>query len=89
MTYYPQLKEQVQRTRLENGLTVITVPRKGFGKKLAYFAVDYGAIHRKFRLDGQEICHPAGIAHYLEHKLFDMPQGEGRRRAWRSIPPPL
>jgi len=76
MNYYPQLNETVHRAVLPNGLTVITVSRKGFRKKLAYFAADYGAIHRLFRLSGKEICHPAGIAHYLEHKMFDMPEGE-------------
>ena len=66
---YPQLKETVYWDRLSNGLTVAVVPRKGFSKKIAYFAVDYGAIHT--RMGDKEM--PAGVAHYLEHKLFDMP----------------
>ena len=66
---YPQLKEQVYWDVLPNGLTVAVVPRRGFSKKLAYFAVDYGAIHT---LMGDQDM-PAGVAHYLEHKLFDMP----------------
>jgi len=36
---------------------------------------DFGAIHRHFRLDGQEVHAPAGIAHFLEHKMFELPGG--------------
>ena len=72
---YPQLDETVYRSVLPNGLTVCVVPRKGFTKKLAYFVTDYGAIHRDFVLDGEVHHSPAGVAHYLEHKMFDMPGG--------------
>ena len=74
-TEYPQLDETLYREKLENGLTVLVLPRKGFTKNLAYFVTDYGSIHSHFRLDGQEYRVPAGVAHYLEHKLFDMPDG--------------
>jgi predicted Zn-dependent peptidase len=70
---YPELSEQVYRQTLPNGLTVAVVPRPGFTKKLAYFVTDYGAIHTEFTLDGETVNAPAGVAHYLEHKLFDMP----------------
>ena len=73
---YPGLSEQVYREVLPNGLTIAVVPRPGFSKKLAYFVTDYGAIHTDFTLNGQAIQAPAGVAHYLEHKLFDMPDGD-------------
>ena len=73
--YYPELDETCCREVLENGLTVAVVKREGFTKKLAYFVTDYGAIHTDFTLEGQEYHVPAGVAHYLEHKLFDMPGG--------------
>ena len=73
---YPGLSEQVYREVLSNGLTIAIVPRPGFAKKLAYFVTDYGAIHTDFTLNGQAIQAPAGVAHYLEHKLFDMPDGD-------------
>lgn len=72
-THYPELDETLSTTVLENGLTVAVVPRKGFTKKLAYFVTDYGSIHTDFLLEGQEYHAPAGVAHYLEHKMFDMP----------------
>ena len=71
--YYPQADETVYRTKLSNGLTILVVPRPGFQKKLCYLAVDYGSVHRKCVIDGEEFEAPMGIAHYLEHKLFDMP----------------
>ena len=71
--YYPQVRETVYRTKLQNGLTVLVVPRPGFQKKICYLAVDYGAIHRACTVDGKPFEAPMGVAHYLEHKLFDMP----------------
>ncbi len=70
---YPDLGETVFRKILPNGLTVAVVPRPGFTRKLAYFVTDYGAIHTEFTLNGEPRTAPAGVAHYLEHKLFDMP----------------
>ena len=70
---YPELDETVYRTVLENGLTVLVVPRKGFTKKLAYFVTDYGSIHTDFVLEGKVYKAPAGVAHFLEHKMFDLP----------------
>ena len=74
-TYYPELDETCYRETLENGLSVAVVRRKGFSKKIAYFVTNYGSIHTDFILEGTEYHAPAGIAHYLEHKLFDMPGG--------------
>ena len=70
---YPALGETVYRDKLPNGLTVAVLPRPGFSKKLAYFVTDFGAIHTDFTLDGRQYNVPAGIAHYLEHKMFDLP----------------
>ena len=71
--HYPELDEVCYREVLENGLTVAVVKKEGFTKKLAYFVTDYGAVHTEFSLEGRKYTAPAGVAHYLEHKLFDMP----------------
>ncbi len=71
--FYPRLNETVYKEVLPNGLTVVVVPRPGFTKKLAYFATDFGSIHTEFTLDGKTHRVPDGIAHYLEHKMFDLP----------------
>ena len=72
---YPQLGETLYMDTLANGLRVLVLPRPGFSRKLAYFVTDYGAIHTDFLLDGREIHTPAGIAHFLEHKMFELPGG--------------
>lgn len=73
VTHYPRLDERLCRTRLPNGLEIIVNPRPGFQRKVAYFVTDFGSIHTKFTLDGKEYRVPEGVAHYLEHKLFDLP----------------
>ena len=70
---YPELDETLYQEVLPNGLTVCVVPRKGFTKRLAYFVTDYGSIHTTYTLDGEKKVSPAGVAHYLEHKMFDLP----------------
>ena len=71
--HYPQLDQTVYREVLANGLTVLVAPRPGFTRKIAYFVTDYGAIHTEYTLDGTPHRAPDGVAHYLEHKLFDLP----------------
>ena len=73
LTAYPRLDTTLYRHRLENGLQVLINPRPGFTKTLAYFATGYGSVHNRFILDGQTHSVPAGIAHFLEHKLFELP----------------
>ena len=72
---YPRLGERLYQQVLPNGLTVMVVPRPGFSKKLAYFVTDFGSIHTDFTLEGRKVHAPAGIAHFLEHKMFDLPGG--------------
>lgn len=72
---YPALDETLHFGVLCNGLTVAVLPRKGFSKKLAYFVTDFGSMHTEFDFEGTHYHVPAGIAHYLEHKIFDMPNG--------------
>ena len=74
--FYEAWQERVFWDTLPNGLTVAVVPRPGFRKKLCYLVTDYGAIHQSFLKDGKRVDTPAGVAHYLEHKLFDSPAGD-------------
>ena len=73
--FYPALDETLYRDTLPNGLQLAVVPRKGFAKKIAYFVTGFGSIHTSFTLDGEVYTVPGGIAHYLEHKMFDLPGG--------------
>ena len=72
---YPRIGEEVIWVTLDNGLTVCIVPKKGFSRKYALFATRYGGMDMRFRLNGQWLDTPAGIAHYLEHKMFDTEDG--------------
>jgi len=71
--YYEGLNEILYSCQMANGLKVQVVPRRGFSRKLAYFVTDFGSIHTDFLLEGKEIQAPAGIAHFLEHKMFELP----------------
>ena len=73
ITQYDKLDEKVYSAVLENGLTVKIVPRPGFQRKMAYFVTDFGAIHTEFEFEGKIHRVPDGIAHFLEHKMFELP----------------
>ena len=72
---YERIGEEVLRATLPNGLPVYIVPKKGFSRKYALFATRYGGMDMRFEKDGQWLDTPAGIAHYLEHKMFDTEEG--------------
>ncbi|MFD1735883.1 EF-P 5-aminopentanol modification-associated protein YfmH [Bacillus salitolerans] len=76
--YFEQLKEELYHEKLPNGLQVYILPKQGFNKTYATFTTKYGSIDNRFiPLNGQEEVHvPDGIAHFLEHKLFEKEDGD-------------
>ncbi|MBQ7714189.1 MAG: insulinase family protein [Oscillospiraceae bacterium] len=74
-TEYPRIGETVLSETLPNGLRVCVVPKPGYRKRYAFFATRYGGMDMRFRLRGVWQDTPAGIAHYLEHKMFDTEDG--------------
>ena len=71
-TVFEQLGETVYHETLPNGLAVYLVPKLGFSKTYAVFTTRYGSIDSHFRLkSGEEVHVPDGIAHFLEHKMFE------------------
>ena len=74
-TDYPRLGETLYSEVLPNGLRVCVIPKRGFARKYAFFATSYGSVHTAFTLDGELCRTPDGVAHYLEHKTFDMERG--------------
>ena len=74
-SFYERIGESVYRETLPNGLQVCVVPKPGYAKKYAFFATRYGGMDTRFRLDGKWLDTPAGLAHYLEHKMFDTKEG--------------
>ncbi len=75
VTRYERIGESVSRKKLENGLELRVVRRPGYVRKYAFFAARYGGMDTRFQLNGQWIDTPPGIAHYLEHKMFDTEDG--------------
>ena len=73
--YYKRLGETCYEQKLPNGLMIRVIPKPGFARKYAFFAANYGSVHTAFQLDGESFDSPEGVAHYLEHKTFDMAQG--------------
>jgi predicted Zn-dependent peptidase len=71
------LKETIIEERLSNGLKVFMMPKKGYTKQYAIFATHYGSNDSTFIIPGEDKITgvPDGIAHFLEHKLFEEPEG--------------
>ena len=78
-TEYPRIGETVLRETLESGLRVVVVPKPGYRKRYAFFAARYGGMDMRFKLGDTWHDTPAGIAHYLEHKMFDTESGDAMR----------
>jgi len=70
---YPEIEETVIAQKLDNGLQVYLIPKQEVTKSYALFMTNYGSVHRSFIPIGkeEEITVPDGIAHFLEHKLFE------------------
>ncbi|PQD95807.1 peptidase M16 [Pradoshia eiseniae] len=75
---FEQLQEELYVEQMENGLSVYILPKPGFNKTYATFTTKYGSIDNHFKEPGeQEFSQvPDGIAHFLEHKLFEKEAGD-------------
>ena len=71
------IKEKIYVEKLENGLTVMLVPKKTTNKKYVIWGTHFGSIDNHFiePQTKQEIYVPDGVAHYLEHKMFEQENG--------------
>ena len=74
---YNCLNEKIYTEKLDNGLQVIIIPKKGGLKKYAAYATHFGSINYKFKVENEDniITVPDGVAHFLEHKLFEQEDG--------------
>ncbi len=72
---YPQLGETVWEETLPNGLALRVVSKPHYTKACAFFVTRYGGMDLRFQRGGRWLDTPAGIAHYLEHKMFDTKDG--------------
>ena len=72
-----KVKEKLYKEKLENGLTVMIVPKPGLQKKYIIWGTNYGSNDSKFIVPGEKgvTTVPDGVAHFLEHKLFEQENG--------------
>lgn len=70
------LDETVYRYKTAEGLRIHIMEKKNFSKKYAFFGTRYGSIDNHFTVDGCNYRMPEGIAHFLEHKLFEEETGD-------------
>jgi predicted Zn-dependent peptidase len=75
---FSQLQEQLYHEKMDNGLQVYILPKPEFNKTFATFTTNYGSIDNQFvPLNENEMTKvPDGIAHFLEHKLFEKEDGD-------------
>ncbi|MEX2462287.1 MAG: pitrilysin family protein [Paenibacillaceae bacterium] len=74
---YEHLNEKLYTEQLSNGLKVYILPKDGFQKTYATFSTRYGSVDNHFQASGKpEVRVPDGIAHFLEHKMFEEPAGD-------------
>lgn len=72
---FAKVGERMYHEKLANGLNVFVFPKPEFQKGYAFFATNYGGMDMRFCLNGEWHNTPAGVAHYLEHKMFDTEEG--------------
>lgn len=75
------LSEKYYKIKHDSGLTIYVYPKEGYSSTYAIFGTRYGSINNTFKVDGGEVVKvPDGIAHYLEHKLFESEDGDAFSR---------
>ncbi len=72
-----KVKEKVYKEKLDNGLTVMIIPKPGMNKKYMIWGTHYGSLENEFIVPGEEekTVVPNGVAHFLEHKMFEQENG--------------
>ena len=75
--YNSKVKETLYKEKLPNGLTVMIIPKKNIQKKYIIWGTHYGSNDNKFIVPGENepIEVPKGVAHFLEHKMFEQENG--------------
>ena len=73
-----KIKEKVYIEKLENGLTVMLIPKNTTNKKYVMWATHFGSVDNHFIMPNtkEEVYVPDGVAHFLEHKMFEQESGK-------------
>ena len=81
---YSALHESMQTRTLANGLRICYLPKEGFSKTFAILATDFGSVDASFTFEGKRYDTPAGVAHFLEHKMFEDEDGNALQKFART-----
>ena len=73
---FSEINEKIYSAELENGLKVFLIPKQDFQESCGMMIVNFGSLDTKFTHDGQSKEYNEGIAHFLEHKLFELEDGQ-------------
>lgn len=69
--YNDKVDERIFFKRLSNGMKCYIIPKLGYVEKQAMLGINYGSVDYVFSSDGKEYVQPAGVAHFIEHKMFE------------------
>ena len=84
--FYPAVKETLYQATLKNGLTVTLLPKNDFNEVYGVATVQVGSVDTKFTArNGKKEEYPSGIAHFLEHKLFERENSEDIMAAFTKL----
>ena len=76
--YYELIDETVYENQMDNGLKLFIIPKRGFQKTFVTYTTQFGSLDHKFKPLGSNefVTVPDGVAHFLEHKLFEKEEGD-------------
>ena len=84
--FYPAVKETLYQVKLESGLTVTLLPKNDFNEVYGVVTVQVGSVDTEFTArNGKKEEYPSGIAHFLEHKLFERENAEDIMAAFTEL----
>ncbi|MCL2699756.1 MAG: insulinase family protein [Defluviitaleaceae bacterium] len=65
------LNERIYFKHLSNGVKCYIIPKLGYVEQQAMLGINYGSVDYAFSVGGKKYNHPAGVAHFIEHKMFE------------------
>lgn len=81
---YDALKETMEMRTLPNGMAVYFIPKPLFTRSFAILATNFGSVDKSFSIEGKRYDTPVGVAHFLEHKMFEDEDGNALQKFART-----
>lgn len=68
---YPQINQKVYTKTFPSGFKLTIIPKDKFREQSALISINYGGVDTRFTVGVNPIEHPNGLAHFLEHQVFE------------------